>query len=80
MIICIDGIDEMSGILRLFICRRHSQLLQQGCRKYVVMCVSLASSWARLRQPCDRCRKSCDIDANHYILATAVARLDASMK
>ena len=31
------------------------------------MCVSLASSWARLRQPCDRCRKSCVTDAKYYI-------------
>ena len=52
-------------------------LANQG--SYVVICIMLASAWARLRQPCDRCRKSCVIDANHYILATSVARLDASM-
>ena len=72
-------VSQVDLTMRLFICRRHSQLLQQGCRRYVVMCVSLASSWARLRQPCDRCRKSCDIDANHYIRASSLAHEAASV-
>ena len=76
---CNDITETICEVMRLFICWRHSQVLRQSCRSYVVMCVSLASSWARLRQPCVRCRKSCVIDANHYILTSSLATGVAGM-
>ena len=78
-----------SQSLRLFICRRHSQLLKQGCRwlcsNVRQPCLIMGKAAPALRhwrkslhtcvKPCDSCRKYVVICVNDATFATPVARL-----